>query len=137
MSLKLNPLTSHHQVFTRSTRKQRGRHMTKTEFPRRRFLSLAVGAAALPVASRVARAQTYPTRPVRLIVPFGSGGTTDIVARLIGQRLGERLGRQFIIENRPGAGSNIGTEAAVRASPDGYTLVMIGAPNAINTTLYD
>src|SRR2546423_15677594 len=98
--------------------------MTKTEFPRRRFLSLAVGPAALPVASRVARAQTYPTRPVRLIVPFGSGGTTDIVARLVGQRLGERLGQQFIIENRPGAGSNIGTEAAVRASPDGYTLVM-------------
>jgi tripartite-type tricarboxylate transporter receptor subunit TctC len=105
--------------------------------PRRGFLHLAAGAAALPTVSRFAWAQAYPSRPVRVIVPFGSGGTTDIVARLIGQWLTEKMGQPFVIENRPGAGSNIGTEAAVRASPDGYTLVMIGAPNAINTTLYE
>jgi tripartite-type tricarboxylate transporter receptor subunit TctC len=87
--------------------------------------------------SRVARAQTYPSRPVRLIVPFGPAGATDITARLIGQWLSERLGQQFVIENRPGAGSNVGTEAVVRAAPDGYTLGLFGAPSAINATLYD
>jgi tripartite-type tricarboxylate transporter receptor subunit TctC len=104
---------------------------------RRRFLRLAAGGAMLPAVSRVAVAQSYPSRPVRLIVPFGPGGGTDIVARLIGQWLSERLGQQFIIENRPGAGGNLGTEAVVRAAPDGYTLALIGAPSAINATLYD
>ena len=94
------------------------------KFPhRRRFLHLAAGAAALPVVSRVARAQTYPSRPVRIVVGFPPAGASDIVARLIGQWLSERLGQQFVIENRPGAGSNIGTEAVVNAPPDGYTLL--------------
>jgi len=104
---------------------------------RRQFLHLAAGAAALPVVSRSAWAQAYPARPVRLIVPFGSAGATDITARLIGQWLSERLGQPFIIENRPGAGSNLGTEAVVRAPPDGYTLLMASTTNAINATLYD
>ena len=104
---------------------------------RRRLLHLAAGAAALPALSRIASAQAYPSRPVRLIVPIGAGGATDIFARLIGQWLSERLGQPFIIENRPGGGSNIGTEAAVRAPADGYTLLMAGAFNAINATLYD
>jgi len=104
---------------------------------RRRFLHLAAGSAMLPAVSRVSVAQSYPSRPVRLIVPFGPGGGTDIVARLIGQWLSERLGQQFVIENRPGAGGNLGTEAVVRAAPDGYTLALIGAPSAINATLYD
>src|SRR6266566_5457477 len=104
---------------------------------RRQFLHLAAGAAALLAISRFAMAQAYPSRPVRLIVPFGPAGGTDITARLIGQWLSERLGQQFLIENRPGAGSNIGTEAVVRAPADGYTLLLVGAPNAINATLYD
>ena len=104
---------------------------------RRNFLRLAVGAAALPAISRLAGAQVYPNRPVRMIVPFGPGGGTDIVARLIGQWLTERLGQTFVIENRPGAGGNLGTEAVVRATADGYTLALIGAPSAINATLYD
>src|SRR6516225_2817261 len=107
------------------------------KLPRRRFLHLAAGAAALPTISRVAWAQAYPTRPVRIIVPFGPAGATDITARLIGQWLSERLGQQFVIENRPGAGSNIGTEVVVRALADGYTLLMVGPPGAINATLYD
>jgi tripartite-type tricarboxylate transporter receptor subunit TctC len=106
------------------------------KLPRRQFLYLATGAAALPAVSRVARAQAYPTRPVRIIVPFAPGGGADIVARLIGQR-SERLGQPFVIENRTGAGGNIGTEAAVHASPDGYTLLLITVTNAINATLYD
>jgi tripartite-type tricarboxylate transporter receptor subunit TctC len=104
--------------------------------PRRRFLHLAAGAAALPIFS-IARAQSYPTRPVRLIVGFPAGGPTDIVARLIGQSLSERLKQSFIIENRPGAGGNVGTETVVRAAPDGYTLLLVGVPHAINATLYD
>ena len=107
------------------------------KLPRRTFLHLAAAAAALLVVSGIVLAQTYPTRPVRLIVPFGPAGATDITARLIGQWLSERLGQQFVIENRPGAGSNIGTEAVVRAAPDGYTLGLFGAPSAINATLYD
>src|SRR5262249_4812034 len=99
--------------------------------------ALAAGAAALPAVSRFARAQAYPSRPVRLIVPVGPAGAADITARLVGQWLSERLGQQFIIENRPGAGSNIGTEAVVRAPADGYVLLMVGPSNAINATLYD
>jgi tripartite-type tricarboxylate transporter receptor subunit TctC len=104
---------------------------------RRQLLHLAAAAAALSVASGIVLAQTYPTRPVRLIVPFGPAGATDITARLIGQWLSERLGQQFVIENRPGAGGNIGTEAVVRAAPDGYTLLYVTTPNAVNATLYD
>ncbi len=110
-----------------------GRH----ELPRRRFLHLAAGAAALPGLSRIAWAQTYPSRPVRLIVGFAAGGAADILARLIGQWLSERLGQPFVIENRPGAGTNIATEAVVRAPPDGYTLLLVNAANAINATLYE
>jgi tripartite-type tricarboxylate transporter receptor subunit TctC len=106
------------------------------KFPRRQFLHLAAGAAALPAISRIARAQAYPTRPVRIIVPFAPGGSTDIVTRLVAQRLSERLGQQFFVENRPGGGSNIGTEAAVNAPADGYTLVMLSNANAINASLY-
>ncbi len=105
--------------------------------PRRTFLQLAAGAAALPAVSHVARAQTYPTRPVRLVVGAPAGGGFDIVARLMGQWLSERLGQSFVIENRPGAGSNIATEAVVRALPDGYTLVLVTAVNAISTSLYE
>ena len=107
------------------------------KLPRRQFLHLAAGAAALPALPRNARAQAYPSRPVRLIVPIGAGGATDIFARLIGQWLSERLGQPFIIENRPGGGGNIGTEAVVRAPSDGHTLLMAGAFNAINATLYE
>ena len=106
-------------------------------FPRRRFLQLAAGAAALPVVSRVASAQTYPTRPVRLIVGFPAGGVGDILARLLGQWLSERLGQPFVIENRPGAATNIAAEAVVRSPADGHTLLWITAANAINATLYD
>jgi tripartite-type tricarboxylate transporter receptor subunit TctC len=104
---------------------------------RRQFLHLVAGVAALPVTSRTARAQSYPTRPVRIVVGFPPGGSTDIVARLLGQWLSERLGQPFLIENKPGAGSNIATEGVVRASPDGYTLLMAFSANAINATLYD
>jgi tripartite-type tricarboxylate transporter receptor subunit TctC len=104
---------------------------------RHQFLHLAAGAAALPAISRFAWAQTYPTRPVRLVVGFPPGGAADIVARLMGQWLSDRLGQPFIIENRPGAGSNIATEMVVRARPDGYTLLLAGDANATNATLYD
>jgi tripartite-type tricarboxylate transporter receptor subunit TctC len=107
------------------------------KLPRRQFLHLAAGAAALPAVSRVARAQAYPSRPVRMIVPFAPGGTSDILARLMGQWLSERLGQPFVIENRPGANSNIGTEAVVRAPSDGYTLLLVTAAAAINATFYE
>jgi len=106
------------------------------KLPRRNFLHLAAGAAALPVVSPIASAQTYPTRPVRLIEGFGAGGAGDIVARLIGQSLSERLGQSFVIENRSGAASNIAAEAVVRASPDGYTLLLISTANAVNATMF-
>jgi tripartite-type tricarboxylate transporter receptor subunit TctC len=104
---------------------------------RRHFLNLSASAAALPVVSRTAWAQAFPARPVRMIVGFAAGGPTDIVARLMGQRLSERLGQPFIIENRPGAAGNIATEAALKAAPDGYTLLFVSASNAVNVTLYD
>ena len=104
---------------------------------RRQFLHLAVGAAALPTLPRIARAQTYPSRPVRLIVGYAPAGAGDISTRLMGQWLSERLGQQFIVENRPGAGTNIATEAVVRAAQDGYTLLMSSTANAINSTLYE
>jgi tripartite-type tricarboxylate transporter receptor subunit TctC len=107
------------------------------KFPRRKFLYLAAGAAALPALSRIASAQTYPTRPVRIVVGYAAGGSADIVARLIGQPLSERLGQQFIVENRLGAATNIATEAVVRAPPDGYTLLLVTPANAINATLYE
>jgi tripartite-type tricarboxylate transporter receptor subunit TctC len=105
--------------------------------PRRTFLHLAAGAAALPAFSRFAWGQSYPSRPVRILVGFAPGGGTDIMARLIGQWLSERLGQQFVIENRPGAGTNIATETLVNAAPDGYTLLMAGLPNASNATFYE
>src|SRR5215468_4953455 len=107
------------------------------KLPRRNFLHLAAGAAALTAVPRVAKAQAYPTRPVRIIVPFAPAGTTDIAARLMGQWLSEHLGQQFVIENRPGASTTIGTEVVVRAPADGYTLLLVTASNAINATLYD
>jgi len=103
---------------------------------RREFLHLAAGAAALPVISRAASAQTYPTRPVVLVVGFAPGSTTDILARLMGQWLSQRLGQQFVIENRPGAGGNVGAETVVKAPPDGYTLLMVPPAVAANETLY-
>jgi tripartite-type tricarboxylate transporter receptor subunit TctC len=114
---------------------------TPSVFPfgisRRQVLNLAVGAASLPAFSRAARAQNYPTRPVRIIVGFPAGGASDITARLLAQWLTERLGQQFIIENRPGAGTNIGTEAVVKSPPDGYTLLLVSVANTVNATLYE
>jgi tripartite-type tricarboxylate transporter receptor subunit TctC len=107
------------------------------KLPRRQFLHLAASAAALPALPCVAQAQAYPTRPVRIIAPTGPGGAPDIIARLIGPWLSQRLGQQFVVENRPGSGNNIGTEAVVRAAPDGYTLLIVSSSNTINATLYD
>jgi len=107
------------------------------KLPRRNFLHLAAGAAALPIVSRIAWAQTYPSRPIRIVVGFAASSSPDITARLMGQQLSKGLGQQFIIENRPGAGTNIGIEAVVRAPPDGYTLLWITPSSAINPTLYD
>ena len=106
------------------------------KLPRRQFLHLAAGAAALSVAPRIAWAQAYPSRPVRIIVGFAAGGGYDLIARLIGQWLSERLGQPFVIENRPGAATNIATQVVVSAPPDGYTLLLIGPTNAINATFY-
>jgi tripartite-type tricarboxylate transporter receptor subunit TctC len=107
------------------------------KFPRRQLLHLAVGAAALPAVSRIARAQAYPARPVRIIVGPAPGGAIDILARLIGQWLSEHLGQPVIVESKPGAGTNVGTEFVVRALPDGYTLLLVAPPSAINATLYE
>ena len=106
------------------------------KLPRRRFLRLAAGVAAIPVLPRIASAETYPTRPIHLIVPVPAGGTFDIVARLVAQSVSERLGQQIVIENRGGAGTNIGTAVVAHATPDGYTLLLAGSPGAINATLY-
>src|SRR5262245_28016712 len=107
------------------------------KLPRRNFLHLAAGAAALPAVSLIAWAQAYPARPVRVIVPFAPAGTTDIAARLMGQWLSERLGQQFVIENRPGASTTIGTGVVVRAPADGYTLLLAATASAINTTPFE
>src|SRR5258707_292081 len=106
-------------------------------FPRRQFLQLAAGAAVLPAVSRIAKAQTYPARPVRLIIGYTPGGSADLTARLMGQWLSERLGQPFVIEKRPGGGTNIATQTVVRAPPDGYTLLLAAPANAVNATLYD
>src|SRR5213075_2770365 len=107
------------------------------KLPRRKFLHLAAGAAAMPVVSRIARAQAYPSRPVRIIVTFPPASTSDILARPDAQWLQERLGQPFVIDNRPGAGGTIGTEAAVRASSDGYTLLLVAGAHTVNATLYE
>jgi tripartite-type tricarboxylate transporter receptor subunit TctC len=107
------------------------------KLPRREFLRAAAGAAAVPAVSRIARAQTYPDRPVRLVVAAAAGGPTDIVARIIGQWLSERLGQQFLVENRAGGSNNIGTEAVVRSRPDGYTLLLANSVNAVNASLFN
>jgi tripartite-type tricarboxylate transporter receptor subunit TctC len=111
--------------------------MNAMKLLRRKFLHLAAGAAVLPAVSRIARAQAYPSRPVRIVVGLTAGSASDIIARLVGQWLTERFGQQFVIENRPGAGTNIAAEAVVRSSPDGYTLLLAASPNAINASLYD
>src|SRR5262247_3994328 len=107
------------------------------KLPRRQILHLTVGAVALPTISRMASAQAYPTRPVRIVAAFSAGGGVDITARLIGQWLADRLGQPFVTENRAGAGGNIGTEAVVNAAPDGHTLLLATVPNAVNATLYE
>src|SRR5215813_4032662 len=107
------------------------------KLPRRNFLRLAAGAAALPMLPRIARAQAYPGRPVRIVVSAPPGGAIDILARLMGQWLAERFGQPFVADNRPGAGTNIGTEAVVKAAPDGYTLLLVPPPAAVNATLYE
>jgi tripartite-type tricarboxylate transporter receptor subunit TctC len=107
------------------------------KLPRRRFLHLAAGAVALPTVSRIAWAQAYPSRPVRIIVAAAAGGPTDIIARLFGQWFSDRMGQRFIVENRAGGSNNIGTEAVVRSPADGYTLLLVNAVNAINATLFD
>src|SRR5215217_7479898 len=104
---------------------------------RRRFCFLTTGAATLPLLARIALAESYPSRPVHIIVGFPAGGTSDIVARVVGQWLSERLGQQFVVENRPGAGSNLAAEAVARANPDGHTLLLVGGANTINATLFD
>ena len=139
MKTSLRPAATRSQYHSRPRVNDRPYPKTRPsgQHPRRQFLRLAVAAAALPAVSRTARAQTYPSRPVRIIVGFPAGGSATLIARLMGQWLSEHLGQQFIIENRPGAASNIATEAAVRAPSDGYTLLVVTPPNAINATLYE
>jgi tripartite-type tricarboxylate transporter receptor subunit TctC len=120
--------------FDASARDQRAIAMN---LPRRRFLHLFAGAAAIPATSRIVTAQGFPSWPVRVVVPTAAGGAADILARLMGQRLSDRLGQQVVIDNRPGGGSNVGTEAVVKAAPDGYTLLLVTTSAAINATLYD
>src|SRR5262249_25004734 len=123
---------------TRSSNDVKGEGGFNMKLPHRRhFLHLATGAAALPAMSRITWAQAYPTRPVRIIVGFAAGSASDIVARLLGQLLSERLGQPFVVENRPGAGTNLATEAVVRAPADGYALLMVASANSITPTLYD
>src|SRR5262245_52111276 len=124
-------------IFTRCERCSWGRYMTNLKLPRRKFLHLATGAAALPALPHIARAQAYPTRPVRIIVGFAAGSAPDVVARLIGQWLSEKLGQSFVVENRTGAGGTLAAEAVVRAPPDGYTLLLVETSSAINATLYE
>src|SRR5690349_18189964 len=126
-----------HQGGMKASRRRPFREGTLLKLPRRNFRHLAAGAAALPAVSRFAWAQTYPSRPVRIIVGAAPSGTYDIMARLIGQWLSERLGQPFVIENRPGAGTTIGTEAVVKAPPDGYTLLLVGAAAVTSALLYD
>jgi tripartite-type tricarboxylate transporter receptor subunit TctC len=115
----------------------KGARITNLKLPRRKFLRLVAGAAALPAVSRIASARSYPTKPVRIVVTFPAGSTSDILARPIAQRLQERLGQPFVVDNRPGAGGMVGAESVVRASPDGYTLLLVAGAHTINATLYD
>jgi tripartite-type tricarboxylate transporter receptor subunit TctC len=135
---KINlPLTSREQAWEYMSGCHRTASMLSVGISRRQILNLAVGVAALPALPRAARAQSYPSRPVRIIVGFPPGGASDITARLLGQWLTERLGQQFIIENRPGAGTNIGTEVVAKSPPDGYTLLLVSVANTVNATLYE
>jgi tripartite-type tricarboxylate transporter receptor subunit TctC len=123
-------------------RRSHSRELTKTQggvmkLLRRRFLRLAAGAAVLPAVARMARAETYPSRPVRLVVPFAAAGPNDIIARVLGRWLSERFGQPFVIENRPGAATNLGTEAVINAAPDGHTILVVSLPHAVNATLYE
>src|SRR5262245_57429152 len=131
----LSTLASRARAHLRACERRSGR-MTPMKLPRRDFLHLAAGAAVLPAVSRIAWAQTYPSQPVRIIVGLPAGAATDILARFVGQLLSERLGKQFIVENRPGAAGNIATELVTRASPDGYTLLQVNSGNAVNASLY-
>jgi tripartite-type tricarboxylate transporter receptor subunit TctC len=124
-------------LILRSVRNVKGKGRSKMKLPRRQFLHVAAGAAALPAVSRIVKAQTYPARPVRVIVPYAPGGPTDVFGRLIAQKLSEQLGRQFFVENIGGAGGNIGMGRAARADRDGHTVVMVATPLAINPSLYD
>jgi tripartite-type tricarboxylate transporter receptor subunit TctC len=129
--------TPQHPSWPRGNDRPRPKTPSLGHHPRRRFLGLAAGAAALPAVSRIAWTQPYPTRPVCIIVPYGTGGGADILARVVGQWLSERLGQQFFVENRPGAGGNIGTDAVVRAPPDGHTLLIVDATPTVHVTLYE
>ena len=121
----------------RTAGKRRPQGLGRVKLIRRRFLHLAAGAAALPAVARITHAETYPSRPVRIVVPFAPAGPNDIIARVLAQWLSERFGHPFVIENRPGAATNVGTEMVVNAAPDGYTVLIVSSPHAINATLYE